>query len=280
MRIVNTHCVVKHHIRLLMAKTIPDMSMAARLKKARARVFSSAAAAAEALGMHPNTVRAHESGQNGVGYEDLVRYCRRYGVSVEWLIIGEGPEEPSLRYEDFTPPSTFEVAGVVQDGAWYPVADDLSEARLPVDVAGEPELVSYSDDRFPPEVIYALKVRTDWPRSVYPDGSVLFTVASAYVEYRPGDHVVVVRQRGGFAETSVRELVLVDPAGPLSEENVVLRALTSQAEPIPGFHRRGDEEMESIAVVVGSLVKRQVPGMSIQARREYERTEREERRRR
>jgi hypothetical protein len=38
--------------------------------------------------------------------------------------------------------------------------------------------------------------------------------------------------------------------------------------------------MESVAVVVGSLVKRQVPGMSIQARREYERTEREERQRR
>lgn len=262
----------------IMAKTLPDRGMADRLKQARSKVFSSASAAAEALGMHANTVRAHENGQNGVGYDDLVRYCRRYGVNLEWLIVGVGPEAAQLSYGDLTPASAFQVIGTVQDGAWHPMeADDAFYGPVIEYRVGIPDTVEYSDDRFPPEVIRAIRVKTDWPGSIYLDGTILFVVESLYVEYRDRDHVIVVRNKNGFGEVSVRELSVINKAAPISEENVVLKALTSAAVDIPGIEQSVEWELEPIAVVVGALTKRPVPGMSIDARREFERIQRQER---
>lgn len=71
---------------------------AARLKAARAKHFASASKAARALGINAVTARAHESGQNGFPVEYAKRYADAYGVSVEWLLTGEGSAP------DLTPP--------------------------------------------------------------------------------------------------------------------------------------------------------------------------------
>lgn len=71
----------------------PTESLCDRLKAARAKIFPTAADAARALGINPLTVRAHERGQNSVGYEDLRKYATVYGVSVETLLYGDGPAQ-------------------------------------------------------------------------------------------------------------------------------------------------------------------------------------------
>lgn len=73
--------------------TADDISISARarrLKEARKRAFPSAAAAAEALGINPVTVRAHENGQNGFPIETASAYAETFGVSLDWLLTGDG----------------------------------------------------------------------------------------------------------------------------------------------------------------------------------------------
>ncbi len=65
-------------------------AIAQRLREARGGKFPTAADAARALAMLPVTLRAHESGQNAVPVEVLVMYAGRYGVTLDWLITGNG----------------------------------------------------------------------------------------------------------------------------------------------------------------------------------------------
>ena len=253
---------------------MPDM--AERLREARAKVFPSAAAAAEALGMKPGTIRAHENGQNGIGYEDLVRYARRYGVQVLWLITGATETSPNTVHDDSVV-DYYALGGTIQDGAWYPVHREDYYGPIPLDPMGEPEVAGYADDRFPPDVIHALKVKTSWAGSRYIDGTVVFAVPSLYLEYRPGDHILITREKSGFVEVSLREIVLADPGQPLTEDNVILKALTSDSPSLPAIESDPEIELDPFAVVIGSLAKRPVPGMSIEARRQYEEIMRKER---
>lgn len=60
-----------------------------RLKAARvAAKYTSAAKAAEALGISPSTYRAHENGQNDYDVEDAKKYARKFNVSVSYLLEG------------------------------------------------------------------------------------------------------------------------------------------------------------------------------------------------
>lgn len=84
----------------------PDTSVAAgaeRLKEARARIFESAAEAARALGLKEVTVRAHESGQNGFPVQTAAKYAKAYGITLQWLLSGQGLElsaEPQRFYRE------------------------------------------------------------------------------------------------------------------------------------------------------------------------------------
>lgn len=65
-------------------------AVAARLKAARLRRgYATAKAAAQALGVKPVTIYAHESGQRGVPRLAAQTYAHGYGVSVSWLLYGE-----------------------------------------------------------------------------------------------------------------------------------------------------------------------------------------------
>ena len=70
-----------------------------RLAEAREMAgFSTAVEAADATGIHVQSVRDQEAGRRGVDVEQLDLYARKYKVNFEWLATGRG--EP--RVEDNT----------------------------------------------------------------------------------------------------------------------------------------------------------------------------------
>lgn len=263
-----------------MVGTSFELEIASRLKAARAKIFPSAAAAAEALGMKAGTVRAHENGQNGVGFPDLVTYARRYGVGISWLITGHDEfREAPISYEDGGE-EHYEIDGTIQDGVWTSSGGDENYyGPVTADAHGWGELAAYSDARFPADIIRSFKIKTDYPKSSYIDGSVLFVIPSLYADFSVGDHVVIKRSRGDLVEMSVREVGLPDPHHPLSEENVSLLPLISDSPALAGVPNVPGEDLVPLAIVVGSVSRRPVPGLSAKTRRDYEMYQREDRKR-
>lgn len=249
-----------------MAKPKPDPEIAARLKQARAQIFTSAAEAAQALGINPVTLRTHEAGTRGIGYTDLMIYARRYGVALDWILTGKGEPADIGQAEAFLP-DTLPIMAVLNDGSWLP--DDDQNAEYPgwatqKTPAGVVELVTYSDPRFPPEMINALRVRTDHSDGIYPDGAIVFVIPAHEIGYRDGDHVVIVRRRSGFAEWTLRRVVKG------KDGEAEFEALLSQD---PSFQWSGypaDIATDVVGVVVGALIRRPVPDLPLSARTEHE----------
>lgn len=245
-------------------KSSSKEDVAARLKTARKRVFTTAAEAAEALGMNQVTVRAHEGGRNGVSYVDLERYARRYGVSQMWLLTGQGEEAPGT---DFTSQlgELIYVEEWVDDESWFPAAEGPPGDGYVRTREGYAETVAYTDPRFPEGMVGAFKVRTTSTASTYIDGTILFCIDRANVPIQDGDHVIVVRTRGDFDNLSVR---LVDRDG---DGVMLLRSLSSDGPPIR-FEETSREELPHIsALVIGSLTRRPAPRMSLDDIRAWER---------
>lgn len=236
-------------------------AVAARLKAARQRIFATASEAAEALHMNPVTVRAHESGRNGVSYYDLERYARRYGVAQMWLLTGQGKEEPSADYRSELG-ELLDVDSVVDDEAWYPAEDGLEDYSRTED--GIVERVAYTDPRYPEGMVGAFKVRTRSQDPHYIDGTIVFCIDRSEVPVSKGDHVLVVRTRGGFDNLSVR-LIDEDTDGVM-----LLRSLTSKSPPLR-MEETDKEELPHIsALIVGSLVRRPAPAISPDQIRRWE----------
>jgi transcriptional regulator with XRE-family HTH domain len=246
--------------------------VAHRLKAARQRIFRSAAQAAESLGMNASTVRAHENGQNGVNVLDLERYARRYGVSADWLLAGKGEMDvtdsaPSIASSDFYP-----VMCVLQDGAW--IEDDADNDFWPgwgwiQTPGGNREDVAYSDPRFPDELLTAVKIRTSLTEGAYTDGTIVFAADVTFTGYREGDHVVVVREKGKyFYEWSLRRVTMRD-------KETWLEPLISDGPAYKHISDRYIHEHFSVilGVVVGSVSRRPVPPLSLEARKEFEEQE-------
>lgn len=138
----------------------PDWSTpSARLKWAREHArFDSARAAAAALDVSSATYQSHEDGtraKRGFPPELARRYARRFGVSLSWLMTGEG--EPDQTRTDEGP--VVKVAGhvgagavVIVDGSgdgWYrPVESpvDNPEAFEVYEVHGVSMLPYYAPD--------------------------------------------------------------------------------------------------------------------------------------
>ncbi len=82
---------------------IQPMDKHERLKKAREHAgYGSASSAAKALGIAVSTYLSHENDSRDFDADYAKRYARRYNVSAEWLLWGEG-EMSQVRNED-TPP--------------------------------------------------------------------------------------------------------------------------------------------------------------------------------
>ena len=241
--------------------TASKEQVAARLREARKRIFATAKEAADALNMKDVTVRAHESGRNGVSYSDLERYARRYGVAQMWLLTGQGKQVPSA---DFTSELGVLVAveGFVDDDSWFPAAVGPEEFTRTEE--GYEEQVSYTDPRFPESMIGALKVRTSSDRHTYLNGTILFCIDASEVPIRDGDHVVLARTRGEFDNASVR-LVDADTDG-----TRMFRSLTSDSPPVRWVETDKEELPHVAALVVGSLTRRPAPRLEAEQIRRWE----------
>lgn len=222
--------------------------------------------------MSASTVRAHENGQNGVGILDLERYARRYGVSVDWLVTGRGemdvgPSPASQAFEDIFP-----IMGVLMDGRWIKNDDTTMEwagwdwVRSP---GGNPEEVEYGDPRYPRELLSAFKVRIVDPlpsEGPYLDGSVVIAIDQGIIGARPGDHVVVIREKepvGGYADINWTLKKIRRDA-----QKTWLDPLISTEEPIEwqGDYVATGEKTWILGVVVGSVTRRPVPALTLESR--------------
>lgn len=237
--------------------------VAARLKQARKRLFATAKEAADALFMKDVTVRAHEAGRNGISYYDLERYARRYGVAQMWLLTGEGKDEPST---DFTSElgEFLYVEGWLDDDSWFPASEGQGGDGYIRTDEGYAERVTYTDPRFPVEMIGAFKVRTAIEGKTYINGTILFCIDRSEVPVQAGDHVIVVRTRGDFDNVSVR-LIDVDADG-----TWLLRSLTSDSAPVRMESTEKEELPHISALVVGSLTRRPAPRITVEQLREWE----------
>ena len=68
-----------------------------RLKEARVlRGFTSAAQAAEAIGLNKSTYRHHENGTRDIQTEAAQRYARFFHTQPEWILYGKKPKREEL----------------------------------------------------------------------------------------------------------------------------------------------------------------------------------------
>lgn len=73
---------------------------AKRLVQARkAAGYAGPTAVQKAFGFEINNYKAHESGRNGFGITDAEAYAKAFGVSFEWLNLGNGAMIRELTYE-------------------------------------------------------------------------------------------------------------------------------------------------------------------------------------
>jgi transcriptional regulator with XRE-family HTH domain len=181
--------------------------IASRLKEARLRKYPSAAAAARALGMNEVTLRAHETGQNGIPVDVMIKYVRAYGIDVNWLLRGQ--HEKEFQY-DRDIGISLPVSGMIAAGTYI----DPEIEREPL-----PPLVVPEVDRFFGFEIYRMRGGEWAPRIA--QGSHLICTPADTVKLHAQDLVVVERERAGLCELTLwmlgvdrsGEAILSGPSG-------------------------------------------------------------------
>lgn len=105
-----------------------------RLAQARKEAgFSTAAAAAAALGVKEPTYMGHENGSRGFRRDSADLYARKFHVALEWLLTGKGPKHRksgNLQLEQRTVP----LVGYVGAGAtafFFPQDTPIDEVTAP-----------------------------------------------------------------------------------------------------------------------------------------------------
>lgn len=137
------------------AMDLPD-----RLKLARERRgFSTAAEAAEALGVPYGTYSGHESGLRGVKRASAERYASFFRVPLAWLLTGDGPP-PEQISANIVPVLGGISAGGTFDSSAEQIehGEPLYEIELPISVG-------------PDAIAFEIKGESMWPR--YDAGDVI-----------------------------------------------------------------------------------------------------------
>lgn len=216
-----------------MTDELSDLShlIASRLREARQKKYRSAAAAARALGMNEVTLRAHESGQNGIPADVMVTYCKAYGVDLNWLIRGHR----EVRLEvDPRSGVILDVDGVLADGIYL----DPNVARAP-----EAPLAFPSSSGF--FGIESYRIDTSAWEPTAPRGSYVICTPADSIALRSGDRVVVEQNRAGLVELTLKALLLDASGeaflaeltdnpkrtyltGPKAESNFTIKAVVNQ----------------------------------------------------
>lgn len=178
-----------------------------RLRKARvAAGYSSASAAAEAFGWHPQNVRDHEAERRGVSPDQAERYARAYRSTAEWLLFGRGDQTGKPKASgEITLPIRYEVAA-----SGFLERDELPQR--PYGFHTVPSVAPYAGT---PQ--WLERVISDSMDLLLPVGSLVHVVDAITLEYEPrhGDIVIVERSRaqGALVERTIKQVVLT-PAGP------------------------------------------------------------------
>lgn len=246
---VISHAPVMHHasttVKCLLHQHndyAPDMGdPSERLRDARVRAgYSSAKAAAEAMGVSVPTYIQHENGGRGISATRAERYAKFFGTTPEWLLYG------TLTYDRRVPlgPRLF-VVGEVQAGV-FNEAWKLSEDEWQV-YTGRADVAAPVSKRF------GLRVVGDSMDQVYPPGTTLDCVEYDYNEVIPsGKRVIVQRTRvTGTVESTVKELVRDDSG----VEWLVPRSTNPNHRAFRGDNpdEPGIAKVEIIGVVVASI---------------------------
>jgi DNA-binding XRE family transcriptional regulator len=106
-----------------------------RLTTARKEAgFTTARAAAEALGVKEPTYIGHENGQRGFKRDSADHYARKFHVSLEWLLTGKGPKERRQLRIDPAATRYVNLVGYVSAGAtthFFANDEPLDEVTAP-----------------------------------------------------------------------------------------------------------------------------------------------------
>lgn len=169
----------------------------ARLKTARKKSgYSSAKAAAEAMGVPVATYIQHENGSRGVPASRAERYAKFFRVAPEWLLYGK---ETSVTEIELGP--RLYVVGEVAAGVWKE-AWELDPDEWEV-------FTGRADVPAPLQKRFGLRVSGESMNAVYPSGTILECVQYEHDEpVESGRRVIVIRRRlDGTVEATVKELV-------------------------------------------------------------------------
>lgn len=125
-----------------------------RLREARKKLWKSGREAAEALGVAPATLNAHETGSRNYKPDEAEAYARRLGVRAEWLMFGKGvPATPGDDEEERQEPRT-PIVGYVGAGAaahYYNIAHDaLDDTERPHNATDKTVAVEIRGDSLGP----------------------------------------------------------------------------------------------------------------------------------
>lgn len=191
-------------------------AVAERLKAARAAKYRTAAEAARALKMEAPTVRAHESGQNGLSPEAAKTYADIYGVSVSWLLYGlehrppaDEPIpflEPNGLPPDVPPADSIPVFGTCQTNVWLDASplSKNSRRRLYNRAIFEQPRIYLRIPGF--GMLSAWEVGDDSMNEFYRKGEIVITSDASRAGLQVFDHVVTTRFRPGMEERAIREI--------------------------------------------------------------------------
>lgn len=168
-----------------------------RLKQARKKgSYSSAKAAAEAMGVPIATYLQHENGTRGFPASVAARYARFFRVKPEWLLYGKTSGDTVIELG----PRLYVVGSVAAGVFSEQWRRDESQWEA---FTGRPDVAAPLKDRF------GLEVVGDSMNLLYPEGTILECVWYFGDEVIPsGKRVIVQRTRDdGALEATVKELV-------------------------------------------------------------------------
>jgi phage repressor protein C with HTH and peptisase S24 domain len=168
-----------------------------RLKRAREKSgYSSAKAAAEAMGVSVPTYIQHENGTRGYPASKAERYARFFRVAPEWLLYGKSVDTQPVELG----PRLF-VKGSVAAGVWkeaWEIPEDEWEM-----------FTGRADVAAPVQRRFGLRVVGESMNEIYPPGTILECIRYEHGEPIPsGKRVIVIRRKiDGSVEATVKELV-------------------------------------------------------------------------
>lgn len=217
------------------------MLIVERIRAARKKKKMTQQKLAELSGLSYAAIRKIESGKQQKS-GNIVQIANALGVSPEYLTNEEvvnpiGGIELSL--VDPKDQISLYVMGSVEAGSWREAVEIPIDDRESYPVKAHPNFVGFDQ--------YLLRVVGSSMNMHYPDGVLVHCVKLAFaprdLELRDGDHVVVQRERAGFYESTVKELI----NGKLWPRS------TDPAHQNPITLNNGDnDEVEITALVIGA----------------------------